>query len=173
MPITSARYGRPKGTGVDDSRQLESLAALLTANPALKPADIDRILQSTAVDLGTGAKSVDLNTGQVTTSATAWDVKLDGFTVRASAAPCLRVRPSPDATAPQFACIVPGTQVTAVGVAPFWRQVRLPDGRVGWAAKKYLEPTATGIAADTDLPESYAARTGRPDYPVVHGTRKP
>src|SRR5665647_297408 len=36
MPITSARYGRPKGTGVDDSRQLEC-AALLTANPALKP----------------------------------------------------------------------------------------------------------------------------------------
>ena len=31
MPTTIARYGRPKGTGVDDSRQLESLAALLAA----------------------------------------------------------------------------------------------------------------------------------------------
>ena len=44
MPITSARYGRPKGTGVDDSRQLESLAALLTANPALKPTTAIRSL---------------------------------------------------------------------------------------------------------------------------------
>ena len=28
MPTTNARYGRPKGSGVDDSRQLESIAAL-------------------------------------------------------------------------------------------------------------------------------------------------
>jgi hypothetical protein len=31
------RYGRPRGTGLDDSHQLESLAALLAANPGLKP----------------------------------------------------------------------------------------------------------------------------------------
>lgn len=44
MLTTTARYGRPKGTGVDDSRQLESLAALLTANPALKPTTAIRSL---------------------------------------------------------------------------------------------------------------------------------
>ena len=44
MPITNARYGRPKGTGVDDARQLESLAALLAANPALKPTTAIRSL---------------------------------------------------------------------------------------------------------------------------------
>ena len=44
MPTTNARYGRPKGTGVDDSRQLESLAALLAANPALKPTTAIRSL---------------------------------------------------------------------------------------------------------------------------------
>ena len=44
MPITSARYGRPEGTGVDDSRQLESLAVLLAANPALKPTTAIRSL---------------------------------------------------------------------------------------------------------------------------------
>ena len=44
MPTTSARYGRPKGSGVDDSRQLESLAALLAANPALKPTTAIRSL---------------------------------------------------------------------------------------------------------------------------------
>ncbi len=37
MPTASARYGRPRGSGVDDSRQLQSLAALLAANTALKP----------------------------------------------------------------------------------------------------------------------------------------
>lgn len=44
MPTTTARYGRPKGTGVDDSRQLESLAALLAANPALRPTTAIRAL---------------------------------------------------------------------------------------------------------------------------------
>lgn len=44
MPITNTRYGRPKGSGVDDSWQLESLAALLVANPALKPTTAIRSL---------------------------------------------------------------------------------------------------------------------------------
>ena len=44
MPTTIARYGRPKGTGVDDSRQLASLAALLAANPALRPTTAIRAL---------------------------------------------------------------------------------------------------------------------------------
>jgi hypothetical protein len=44
MLITNARYGRPKGSGVDDSWQLESLAALLVANPALKPTTAIRSL---------------------------------------------------------------------------------------------------------------------------------
>ncbi len=44
MLTTNARYGRPKGSGVDDSRQLESLAALLAANPALKPTTAIRSL---------------------------------------------------------------------------------------------------------------------------------
>lgn len=37
MPTMQPRYGRPKGSGLDDSRQLESIAALLAANPGLKP----------------------------------------------------------------------------------------------------------------------------------------
>ena len=44
MTITSARYGRPKGTGVDDSRQLESIAAPLAVNPTLKPTTAIRSL---------------------------------------------------------------------------------------------------------------------------------
>ncbi len=44
MPTATQRYGRPKGSGVDDSRQLQSLAALLAANPALKPTTAIRFL---------------------------------------------------------------------------------------------------------------------------------
>jgi hypothetical protein len=44
MPTTNARYGRPKGSGVDDSRHLQSLAALLAANPQLKPTTAIRSL---------------------------------------------------------------------------------------------------------------------------------
>jgi hypothetical protein len=37
MPTATARYGRPKGSGLDDSQQLKTIAALLAANPNLKP----------------------------------------------------------------------------------------------------------------------------------------
>jgi hypothetical protein len=44
MPTTHTRYGRPRGTGLDDRAQLENLAALLAANPALKPTTAIRSL---------------------------------------------------------------------------------------------------------------------------------
>lgn len=37
MTTMTARYGRPKGSGLDDSRQLATVAALLAANPKLNP----------------------------------------------------------------------------------------------------------------------------------------
>ena len=37
MPATQVRYGRPKGSSLDDSQQLQSIAALLAADPKLKP----------------------------------------------------------------------------------------------------------------------------------------
>ena len=44
--VTTAhpRYGRPKGSGLDDTSQLESIAALLAANPGLKPTTAIRSL---------------------------------------------------------------------------------------------------------------------------------
>jgi hypothetical protein len=36
MQTASARYGRPKGTGLDDRQRLASIAAALVANPKLK-----------------------------------------------------------------------------------------------------------------------------------------
>jgi hypothetical protein len=44
MLTTHARYGRPKGSGLDDSLQLKNMAALLAANPALKPTTAIRSL---------------------------------------------------------------------------------------------------------------------------------
>ena len=44
MPTATVRYGRPKGTGLDDRQQLETLAALLVADPKLKPTTAIRAL---------------------------------------------------------------------------------------------------------------------------------
>jgi hypothetical protein len=44
MPTANVRYGRPKGTGLDDRRHLETIAALLAANPKLKPTSAIRSL---------------------------------------------------------------------------------------------------------------------------------
>lgn len=73
------------------------------------------------------------------------------FVVRQSATPCLVVRARPESDAPRRDCIVPGTRVTAVASAPYWRRIVLPDGRRGWSAKQYLEPAtaATPAAIDT------------------------
>jgi hypothetical protein len=44
MQTASARYGRPKGTGLDDRQRLASIAAALLANPKLKPTTAIRSL---------------------------------------------------------------------------------------------------------------------------------
>jgi hypothetical protein len=56
------------------------------------------------------------------------------FVVRESAAPCLNVRNSPKPAATVLTCVPTGTELPGVGTAPYWREVRLPDGRSGWAA---------------------------------------
>jgi hypothetical protein len=44
MPTATVRYGRPKGSGLDDRQQLETIAALLVADPKLKPTTAIRSL---------------------------------------------------------------------------------------------------------------------------------
>lgn len=44
MQTASTRYGRPRGTGLDDSQRLASIAAALVANPKLKPTTAIRSL---------------------------------------------------------------------------------------------------------------------------------
>lgn len=78
---------------------------------------------------------------------------LPEYTVRASAAPCLRVRAAAGTEAPPLACLPPGTRVAGVAVSPFWREVRLPDGRSGWAARRFLEsPDAPPAGPADSLP---------------------
>jgi len=75
------------------------------------------------------------------------------FVVAPAATPCLNIRPrAENGATPVVACLIPGTRVDGIGVAPYWRQVRLADGRTGWAAKKYLDVDSSAIAigpADT------------------------
>jgi competence protein ComEC len=71
------------------------------------------------------------------------------FTVREDLAACLKVRARPESSAPSFICLDPGTPVEAVGVAPYWRQIRLQDGRTGWAAKRFLEISAAPAVVPT------------------------
>lgn len=71
------------------------------------------------------------------------------FVVRANLASCLAVRARPQSSAPSIDCLSAGTRVEAVGIAPYWRQIRLQDGRIGWAAKKFLEIVAAPPVAPT------------------------
>jgi len=77
------------------------------------------------------------------------------YVVRASADPCLVLRVAPAADSARGDCLPPGTGVTGVDAVPFWRRVRLPDGREGWAAKKFLDPA--GPVAEEAAPSSAAA----------------
>jgi competence protein ComEC len=60
------------------------------------------------------------------------------FVVADDAVPCLSIRARPQSSAPAFECLPPGAALEGVGTAPYWRQVRLADDRLGWAAKKFL-----------------------------------
>ena len=44
MQTAQVRYGRPRGTSLDDRQQLQSIAALLAADPKLKPTTALRAL---------------------------------------------------------------------------------------------------------------------------------
>ena len=69
----------------------------------------------------------------------------ESLVVRPTATPCLTVRRAPESDAPSVACLVPGTAVIADSAVPFWRHVRLTDGKRGWAAKKFLDRKSTRL----------------------------
>jgi competence protein ComEC len=76
--------------------------------------------------------------------------------VRDDVRSCVNVCSRPDDSAPAFTCLSAGTRVDAVDVAPYWRQVRLADRRIGWAAKKFLEtPTLPAPLAPSDREDAW------------------
>ncbi|MBC7896992.1 MAG: MBL fold metallo-hydrolase [Cytophagaceae bacterium] len=78
-----------------------------------------------------------------------------GYVVRPTGGPCLVLRTAPSTDSARVDCLVPGTGVTAVDAVPFWRRVRLADGREGWSAKKFLEPVAP-VVEEPALPDPNA-----------------
>lgn len=77
------------------------------------------------------------------------------FTIRGTAVPCLKVRSLPAPDAAPLACLVPGTTVTGIGAAPYWRQIQLADGRTGWAAKKFLDLSGTPAPPPAASPDAW------------------
>lgn len=63
-----------------------------------------------------------------------------------NAAPCVRIRVTPKASAKSTGCLTPGTAVTITASSPYWRKVTHADG-TGWIAKKFLRTTSTGTAS--------------------------
>lgn len=76
----------------------------------------------------------------------------DSYVVTPSAAPCLRLRSEPNDSATKLDCLAPGTRVTLLEVVPYWRKVRLEDGRDGWVAKKFLSPATSPPPAPPPVP---------------------
>lgn len=64
------------------------------------------------------------------------------YVVRPTGGPCLVLRSAPSTDSTRIDCLVPGTTVAGLDAVPFWRRIRLTDGREGWSAKKFLEPVA-------------------------------
>ena len=59
-------------------------AGTVTLEYAVQPTATSALgtTQTIQVDLSTGAKSIDLETGTITNSATDWDLRLEGYTIR-------------------------------------------------------------------------------------------
>ena len=71
----------------------------------------------------------------------------DSLVVRETARPCANMRQRPDPDARVKACLPPATRVLEIGVAPFWRKVRLADWRTGWVSKQALEQVTRAAPA--------------------------
>lgn len=95
----------------------------------------------------------------------------DSLVVRESAAPRTRARQRPEPDARTKACLTPGTHVAALGVAPFWRKVRLPDGRTGWPPKRALEPVGAAAVPTPGVDhwlEEHVVDVGQGDAIWIH-----
>jgi beta-lactamase superfamily II metal-dependent hydrolase len=79
----------------------------------------------------------------------------NAYVIKASASPCLKLRPQPDTDAAPTDCLPPGTHVSVIESIPYWRKIHLEDGREGWVAKMYIEPASSPspAPAPTSIPQ--------------------
>lgn len=77
------------------------------------------------------------------------------YVVRSNVTGCVNVRTSNDIDAALVDCLEAGTPVTVIGSEPFWRKIRFRNNKLGWIAKKFIEPvTAPPVDTDTSIPDT-------------------
>lgn len=65
---------------------------------------------------------------------------------------CVNVRPQPNVDSTALACLGSGAEVVVIATEPYWREIILSDGRQGWIAKKFIDPSSTPEVAATSVP---------------------
>lgn len=74
----------------------------------------------------------------------------EAYIIRNNVSHCLNVRSVPDADAPAIACLAAGTEITVIDVVPFWRQIKFDGSKIGWVAKKFIEPIQPALKSDSN-----------------------
>ncbi len=112
--------------------------------------------QTLVVDLATGAKRVDLNTGALSTDAAAWDLLLDGFTIRVNSGITGIGKAAAAVGTGEF-----GTATTAVTAANAYRQ----DAYAGiFGTSRYYRYNLAGDNRISPTFDVYLIRRGATTY---------
>jgi thermitase len=137
---TTARgggYAAVSGTSFASPVTAGVVALMMSANPALKPTELENILKTTAVDLGTAGNDQLFGAGRINAAAAVQKAK--GLSVIATA----------DVTAPLVAITSPGT-TTVNGIVPV--NVNATDN----LGVVKVELYAKGVLVATDLTPPYS-----------------
>jgi thermitase len=89
-------YAAVSGTSFASPVTAGVLALMMSANPALKPTELESILKSTALDLGTAGVDREFGSGRINAAAAVQKAK------------SLAIGPAPDVTIPQSTITAPG-----------------------------------------------------------------
>lgn len=173
-------YAAVSGTSFASPVTAGVIALMMSANPALKPTEIESILKSTALDLGAAGVDREFGAGRVNAAAAVQKAK------------SLAAGPAPDVTPPQATITAPGTgtvkgivavnvnatdnigvtkvdlfvnnALVASDVTPAysfsWDSTKVADGAVNLVAKAY--DAAGNIATSTTVTVTAANAVAQP-----------
>lgn len=82
--------------------------------------------------------------------------------IAGEASPCLNLRPQPSIWCTPVDCLAPGLRVELLELRNGWWNVRLPDGRTGWVAARYLAPDGETVVPPGGMPPAGAPGTVSP-----------